>query len=313
MVKVRPGANSKLGMNVFISLNRQLAVAGMLFALLFQPAMAEPFSVEPYTHSRLVSSDSVDDKDYLVLVSAPKRINNQLRIEKELRVDVKGQKETYRVNDGHTTEQAFNHYFSELKQLGGSVIYQCASRDCGRSTSWAQDVFGNAKLYGEDASQFYLAAAVQRGDEQWLVSVYAVERGNRRVYTHVETLRLRSPASSDIVQGVFGKKNAIFVFSYELSGVVTITPDMADINKVIELSEATPSSMIYIVGHLMDGYSSSADAIARSQEAAEIMAALLRKRGVDSNKLSVVGVGPLVPVNQGERSGNRIEVIVLDK
>ena len=150
----------------------------------------DDFVVKPYSHSSLSSSDAFSSDDYLVLLSVPKRVNNQLRVEKELRASVSGLKETYRINDGHTTEQAFTHYMSQLQKQGAKVIYQCASRDCGRSGSWSDSVYHNSKLYGKDATQFYLASAVERNGEQWLVTVYIVERGNLRVYAHVETLKL---------------------------------------------------------------------------------------------------------------------------
>lgn len=290
-----------------------LVLIGLLCALFVQPASAEALSVAPYAHSTLSSSDTFIDEDYLVPNSVPRRINNQLRIENELRVDVTGLKETYRINDGHTTEQAFNHYLSKLKQLNAKILYQCASRDCGRSSSWAQNIFNNSKLYGEDASQFYLSASVQQGEQQWLVSVYAVERGNRRVYAHIETLKLNTSLSSGVIQLSSNDKNQMFVFSYGVNGVVSINPKLADINKIIDLSKSNTEAKIYIVGHSQEGYSSTQKALTRSEEAADQVSSLLKKRGVDGDRLMVIGVGPLVPYGQGVHSGNRVEVIVVSQ
>lgn len=290
-----------------------LVLIGLLCALFVQPASAEALSVAPYAHSTLSSSDTFIDEDYLVPNSVPRRINNQLRIENELRVDVTGLKETYRINDGHTTEQAFNHYLSKLKQLNAKILYQCASRDCGRSSSWAQNIFNNSKLYGEDASQFYLSASVQQGEQQWLVSVYAVERGNRRVYAHIETLKLNTSLSSGVTQLPSNDKNQMFVFSYGVNGVVSINPKLADINKIIDLSKSNTEAKIYIVGHSQEGYSSTQKALTRSEEAADQVSSLLKKRGVDGDRLMVIGVGPLVPYGQGVHSGNRVEVIVVSQ
>jgi len=284
---------------------------GLLCALSVQSALAEGLAIPPYAHSSLSSSDTFNDEDYLVPNSVPRRINNQLRIENELRVDVTGLKETYRINDGHTTDQAFNHYLSKIKQLKANILYQCASRDCGRSSSWAQNIFNNSKLYGEDGSQFYLSASINKDGQQWLVSVYAVERGNRRVYAHIETLKLNTPLSSDVAPLSSGDKNSIFVFSYDVNGVVSINPALADINKIIELSRTDSEAKIYIVGHLQEGYSNTHKALNRSEEAAEQVSSLLKKRGVDADKITVIGVGPLVPYGKGVHSGNRVEVLVV--
>jgi outer membrane protein OmpA-like peptidoglycan-associated protein len=291
-----------------------LLVLTLLFSVLFsQLVVADDLVISPYSHSSLSSSDQLTSDDYLVLMSAPKRVNNQLRVEKELRASVTGLTETYRINDGHTTEQAFKHYLSQVKQLSAKVVYQCASRDCGRSSGWAEDVYRNSKLYGNDASQFYFAAALQRNGEQWLVTVYTVERGNRRVYAHVETLKLNAPIEGDSLVGVFDDPQSLYVFNYDFNNTVKLNVDSAEIQKIMDLVETMPAPTIYIVGHMFQSGESTAEALKLSLNAAEQLSTVLQKRGVDASKISTLGVGPLIPVNQGIRTGNRVEVMVLSK
>ena len=71
-----------------------------------------------------------------------------------------------------------------LRALGDDVLFRCSGRDCGRSNDWANQVFGQATLYGPDRNQRYVA-------RQWqdqLVSLYVIERGNKRVYAHLQFL-----------------------------------------------------------------------------------------------------------------------------
>ena len=82
--------------------------------------------------------------------------------------------------------------------------FTCRGRDCGRSNGWANQVFGQAILYGPEANQFYIAAD-QDGE---LVSAYVIERGNRRIYAHVEALRPRSwwwRLTATLVEDLAGK------------------------------------------------------------------------------------------------------------
>ena len=274
---------------------------------------ANELVVKPYSHASLSSSDQLSSDDYLILISAPKRVNNQLRVEKELRANVSGLKETYRINDGHTTEQAFKHYLSQVKQLGAKIVYQCSSRDCGRSSSWAEGVYQDSKLYGKDATQFYFAAAVQSNGQRWLVTVYTVERGNRRVYAHIETLKLNKPIEGDGFQDLFSEQQLLTIFNYEFKNTIQLDVDSAGIKKIIDQVEASPSSIVYIVGHMSQGYDSTADALKHSLNAAQQLSTVLQKRGLDAGKISTLGVGPLIPVNQGVRTGNRVEVMVLSK
>ncbi|UZE97841.1 DUF4892 domain-containing protein [Alkalimarinus alittae] len=297
----------------FIKLRTIVLFIGVLGGGLAQFAFAQELAIKPYAHSSLSESGEINDEDYLVPLSVPRRVNNQLRIEKELRVDVTGVKDTHRINEGHTTQQAFDHYLSQIKQLGGKILYQCSSRDCGRSSNWAQNIFNISKLYGEDGSQFYMVSSIEHNNQQWLVSVYAVERGNRRVYAHVETLKLNTALSSDLAPAALTDKNPLFIFSYGLNGIVTVNPTLAEFNKIISLSQANPDAKIYVIGYLQKGYTTTQEAIERSTNAADQVSTLLQKRGINASKITVMGVGPLVPFGQGAHSGNRVEVLVLDK
>jgi outer membrane protein OmpA-like peptidoglycan-associated protein len=290
-----------------------LVLASFLMVLFSPLVLSDGLVVKPYSHSSISSTNLLSSDDYLILLSAPKRVNNQLRVEKELRANISGLNETYRINDGHTTEQAFKYYLSQLKQLGAKIIYQCASRDCGRSSSWAEGVYRNSKLYGKDATQFYFAAAVQSNGEQWLVTVYTVERGNRRVYAHIETLKVNAPLESGGFQDLFVEQPSLFIFSFDFKKTIQLNVDSAEIKKIIDQVEGSPSSSVYIVGHMSQGYESTVDALKQSLNAAEQLSIVLQKRGVAVEKISTLGVGPLIPVNQGIRTGNRVEVIVLSK
>ncbi len=283
------------------------------FAWSDETAKANGLLITPYSHSSLSSSEPFSNDDYLILLSAPKRINNKLRAEQELRANISGIKETYQINDGHTTEQAFKHYLSQLKQLSAKIVYQCNSRDCGRSTSWAEGVYQDSKLYGKDASQFYFAAALQRNGEQWLVTVYTVERGNRRVYAHVEALKLNAPLENDGLQDLFVEQPPLFIFNYSFKSSVQLNVDSAEIQKIIDQVNVSSSSSVYVVGHMSQGYKTTEEALKQSLNAAQQLSTVLQKRGVDAIKISTFGVGPLVPVNQGIRTGNRVEVMVLTK
>src|SRR5690606_42021792 len=64
----------------------------------------------------------------------------------------------------------------------------CSSRDCGRSSEWATDVFGIANLYGVEREQNYLAARLVADDKQHYVALYTIMRGNQRVYAHLHVI-----------------------------------------------------------------------------------------------------------------------------
>ena len=73
------------------------------------------------------------------------------------------------------------------------MLFWCKARDCGESSLWANEVFGNAKLVGADGQQEYLLLRLAAPQDNSLVALYGITRGNRRAYLHVEQLDASAP------------------------------------------------------------------------------------------------------------------------
>ncbi|MCZ6620099.1 MAG: DUF4892 domain-containing protein [Gammaproteobacteria bacterium] len=116
------------------------------------------------------------------IVSPVEKIRRDLRIERKVRVTATFERTTYRIPDGASRADVVDHY---VRLLGSEELFSCEGRDCGRSNQWANDVFKVAFLYGPDENQHYLAA----NHDGHLVSVYIIERGNKRIYAHLEVMK----------------------------------------------------------------------------------------------------------------------------
>ncbi len=80
-----------------------------------------------------------------------------------------------------------------MQQQGAELLFWCQARDCGESSLWANEVFGNAKLYGADDRQAYLLLRLAEPRNDTLVALYSITRGNRRAYLHVEQFESAAP------------------------------------------------------------------------------------------------------------------------
>ncbi|ACO77247.1 hypothetical protein AvCA_10150 [Azotobacter vinelandii CA] len=116
------------------------------------------------------------------------RISGRLRYEREVLAEGWLSATTYRLPVGHLAAEAFAQARESLLRQGAELLYWCDGRDCGSSSLWANTVFGNARLYGPDERQAFalLRLAAPRRDS--LLALYAITRGNRRDYLHVERL-----------------------------------------------------------------------------------------------------------------------------
>lgn len=156
-------------------------------------ANADGFALA-YEGLELVSEQNAEENSHPVLLSAPKRVNNSLRIEKQ--THVKGIKYTYlyAVKSGYEIDSAADFY-AELFQRSGSLEFECDSRNCGASNDWANKIFGMSVLAGRDNNQRYLAGTVAFGEVHGWLSVYAVTNGRREPFVLLSFI----PTDSDDV------------------------------------------------------------------------------------------------------------------
>lgn len=168
-----------------------LGFAGLLLCLVSAQSHAEEEEVSErmllsaFPGATLVDSSIQTDADHAVVIGSIRRINNQLRAEREVRTVGELIRATYRIPDPHNRQEAFEHAKEQLLDQPGSMLFFCEGRECGSSSLWANQVLGNATLYGPEDNQAYLVMQLD-SEPQRFVSLYAITRGNRRVYLHVE-------------------------------------------------------------------------------------------------------------------------------
>ena len=144
--------------------------------------------VVAYPHAELISSEKFETNDYRISAGKVDVVNNILRMENEIRLDVRGNKFLYKVHIGYTSGDAFNYYVNKLKDINSNILFRCQGRGCGDSNSWANIVLSNSKLYGKERDQHYLIAKIEDNKQVSHVLIYTIKRGNGKVYLYIEEL-----------------------------------------------------------------------------------------------------------------------------
>ena len=240
------------------------------------------------------------------VVSAVEKIRRELRIERKLRLEATVLRVTYQVPVGTPLDEVVAHY---QEALGPSALFTCRGRDCGRSNGWANQVFGQAILYGPEANQFYIAA--DRGGE--LVSAYVIERGNRRIYAHVEALRPRElvvvAANVTLVEDLAGKGFvALEQVRPRRDGSIP-QAGLAALDAVAPRLRTFERLTLYVVCHLYgpeDAGVLLTNSAACARTARERLQAGLT--GAAAPELVPFGAGPLLPRPNGAAA--RIELVL---
>ncbi|MBD9425627.1 DUF4892 domain-containing protein [Pseudomonas sp. PDM15] len=116
-----------------------------------------------------------------------RRISGQLRAT-EVLAEGRLRALTYRLPEEHSPREALTAAREHLQGQGAQLLFWCEGRDCGSSSLFANAIFGNAKLYGPEERQSYLLLRLAEPQQDSLLALYGITRGNRRSYLHVEQL-----------------------------------------------------------------------------------------------------------------------------
>ncbi len=143
--------------------------------------------------AKVVDQRPAVDKERIYPLGSLRKISGKLRMDGQ--VNAKGQVSatTYELPETQTARQAFNDAREALQQGGAHTLYWCQARDCGESSLWVNDVFDGARLSGADEQQAFVLLRQAAPDDNTLTAIYAITRGNRRAYLHVENFVADAP------------------------------------------------------------------------------------------------------------------------
>lgn len=147
---------------------------------------------------RAARSEIVDYQDVASLekrypLGAVQRISGQLRMEREVLAEGRVRSLTYRLPDEHPPRETLAAARRALIEQGAQLLYWCEGRECGSSSLLANTIFENAQLYGPEERQSYLLLRLAPPQQDSLLALYGITRGNRRSYLHAEQLDATTP------------------------------------------------------------------------------------------------------------------------
>jgi len=275
------------------------------------PGSSDSALLKRFPRSHIIAFEqSSEVVPYNLILGSLKKINQVLSPKKSRRLNGKLTRITYRIPDGIRTREVSEHFKAQITQ-SGDMLFACYQRECGSSNYWANTVFQKAELYGPEENQYLLVGQFMQGNQQFLVTVYTIQRGNRRVYTHVEIIEAeltvgKDPASMLAIlksDGVLHLDNVEFDADDKLKDAPKV------IGNLIKLLNIDSSISVYIVGHLT-GQGNLDSTRTKSKQRAEQVVTKLVQGGIAADRLSAQGVGPLAPVKGA--SGNRIDLVLGD-
>lgn len=268
--------------------------------------------VESFGPAVLDRHRALPQQDYLLPLGAWRRAGGDWQLEQSERLVGTLERFTYRLADGYGGAEAHRHWLDALRAAGARSLYGCRGRACGPSNQWANAVFDNRELYGLDGAQWFDALELTEDGRHYAVAIYSVERGNRRVYSHLDIVTLdddrQLPVTADGLLLPL-REHGQLVFSQALAdGEPSAEPDAVE--ALVRALSKDLSLSLYVVGHsyAAPGEKSDIEALrTRSQRYADQLVAALVERGIAPQRLQPNGVGPLAPGTTGRT--DRVELV----
>lgn len=146
-----------------------------------------------FARAKVVEYQQDTEQERVFPAAALRRISGQLRMEAQVAGVGDLTTITYLLPVGHTADEAFTSAREQLQTQGAQLLFWCQGRDCGASSLWANNVFANAKLNGGDEQQAYALLRLAAPEQDSLLALYGITRGNRRAYLHAELLNASTP------------------------------------------------------------------------------------------------------------------------
>jgi len=263
----------------------------------------DPVDFPRYPRAEIISfSSDLQPREHEFIVSHVEKIRRELKVVEQVRVNARETVAIYEMPAETPLESVIEHYRKVVPV--DDVRFSCRGRDCGRSAQWANQVFRQAILYGPDADQFYLAGQRAEG----LVSVYIIERGNRRVVVMLRLLATEDnvavPSGLRMVQTLASRGHVIVNGATPALNGTLPAKAIGVLEGVGKHLDTLRKETVYVVCHLYAPGPADAT-ITRSSTCAQAAVAALKTEGGPT--LVPFGAGPLLP--REERLG-RIELVL---
>lgn len=289
----------------------------VLFTVIAASATAAKLELQTYHNARILFESKAQTDEYIFALGSYKKVAGAWRLDRQQRLSGDLERFTLELPEGHSAKNGFDFYLDQLQNFNFRELFHCKSRDCGTSNSWANNHFKILQLYGLDQFQYYGAYEVTTAeDKPFYVAIYAVQRGNKRVYMQLEILHI----DKLIELGVAASSESI-IKSFDTSGYY-VFPDLVGQdekgNPRIQIKSAHLQALIDVLTQKSDwniaivGHDYMPVTLAQQQKESRVYAdqlkAALQEKGVTASRMTTYGLGSLAPAGRGDRNA-RVEVV----
>ena len=289
-----------------------LLLAGNAGAQQAGPADHALFSGFP--DSVISEFESTGNVNYRVVLGSLQSTRGQVAPEASERVRGNLTRILYEVSGGFTGQDVYDFLVEQMELRGYRELFSCTGRACGSSEYWANDIFGNRILYGPVRNQFYLAMGSEPPG-QFFVSAYVITRINRQLLAYLEIIELEGNA----VNPAEAEPSFLLEQLRETGGVVVpglafgagdqLAAD-ADLDAVAETAGAGSGDASVHCRPTCKERVISNSCLPAAKPVPERCGKRCWSGGIDAERLTARGLGPLAPLCAAADCAERVELVL---
>lgn len=150
-----------------------------------------------FPRAELIEETQLNNTEYRLVISGLKRKRAATSGEVERLITGDVNRQFWQISTNHSVEQVMDFFLTQWQDE--KILYRCKGLDCGSSNFWANEIFANAKLYGRDKNQAYIAAMIP-GSPNKVYVLYAVQRSKQKLYFNLDTIITSDELTDDNVE-----------------------------------------------------------------------------------------------------------------
>jgi len=275
-------------------------------------------ALEDFPNARVMLREHKQGVSYTLALGTYKKLGGSWDAERQQRLNGDLLRRTLELPSDRSAREGFQFYHKQLRDYPLRELFACQGRDCGGSTNWANHHFGIPQLYGLDAYQYYGVYELTLDQALYYASLYAVRRGNDRVYVQLDVLKTEPDAADRPRMTLSSMIDALanegyFVLDTHVAESTPSgqgwVPSDAVLEPLIELLQARNDWRLALVGHDY-GPGGLEQQRRLSKSYAEALKRSLVSAGVAGERLETFGLGSLAPAGRRALSA-RLEVVKL--
>lgn len=264
--------------------------------------------IEPYPGSKIADTITPGHRDYALVTGVDPKATIEANL---VTTKIAGELSTivYDNPPDKSAREIAANYREALAKAGFTILFECSGKACG--PSWASSRWGRITGMTVFSSEMeYLSASRMKDGQDWYVGLSITKSKQQHDILRAGKMEtgLVTVTAAQLKSGLGEKGKAVLDGLYFDHDKATLKPESKPALEVIAgFLKSNPELKVYIVGHTDSVGSFDYNLKLSRDRGQSVVTALIERYGIDKERVSAHGIGPLSPSRSNKADSGRAE------